>query len=141
MECIKTIRIEPKCIDKSEKSYFTNAVKQWVKIKKDIRLNGESGYTHIKLDFSDGAYLDRIFYRDATGRLLGFIQYFQEDNWGEKTADLRLLVNPKYWRQGIGTKLLEEAFRIWPIDIMAQTYNPCELKFLFRYLNSHLSKP
>lgn len=50
--------------------------------------------------------------------------------WFSESCEFGTFVQPEKRRQGIGTRLLAEAMKIWPIDFKKQTYSADGLAFI-----------
>jgi GNAT superfamily N-acetyltransferase len=79
-----------------------------------------------------------LFYDDA-GCLRGMLKYFEKDvprsnQFGDylvaHAGELVIIVDPRYQRRGVGTKLLREAIAQWQIDLERQRYTPSGAAFV-----------
>jgi GNAT superfamily N-acetyltransferase len=69
-----------------------------------------------------------IEYRDERGLLHGVVTF-------EEGRRLFLMVDPDCQRQGIPTKLMQEAVKRWPIDFEKQRYTEDGAKFFSAFLH------
>jgi hypothetical protein len=68
------------------------------------------------------SWVRTLLHRDEHGRLQGILYYYTEDTGLEKPGHINMLVKSVRQRRGIGTSLLEEAMRRWPVDLDQQNY-------------------
>jgi GNAT superfamily N-acetyltransferase len=101
-------------------------------------------------ELSDGRIVDCLLYYGEEG-LRGILNHYDFDapnpNYNEVSAlfgaeefierkgNFNVWVHPEYRRQGIATKLLDEASRRWGIDIQQQRYSEDGIKFITAYIN------
>ena len=78
--------------------------------------------------------VDCLLWRDTTGTLRGILNHYPIDMppW-EKAGNLTMLVQPGWRRRGIGSALLDEARRRWPVDLGVQTYTDDGRRFIAAY--------
>lgn len=82
----------------------------------------------------DTGVVDCLLYRNADG-LVGILNYYSIDFPPyERAGNCNVFVKPSHYRQGIGTALLDEARRRWPIDLQAQRYTAMGSTFIRHYL-------
>ena len=148
MENIKESLQGSKLIAKDERGEFSYAVKQWIMGEKFYDLNDADRtpgitynmtphITYYKKRMRMKYIITHLMYRDDEGHLLGYFSYHTVDRLQEIKRDLNLRVHPRHWREGIGTKLLEMGFKIWPIDLNEHHYSESGIKFIEAYEKSH----
>jgi len=121
---------------KEEQREYEFAEKLWKEKKSLFGVNGNPGITYQKT-VSRKENVEHLIYRDVYGNLLAFLQYRGEHASKEKRGDLNLRVHSDFWRKGIGSLLLEEAYKHWPVDLNAQEYTIFGIKFINSFRNSH----
>lgn len=74
--------------------------------------------------------VDCLLYRNRRGKLIGILYHYPEGGIMEngyvleKPGAINILVKPECQRQGIATKLADEAARRWVIDVTVQEHTP-----------------
>ena len=66
----------------------------------------------------------------------GILNHFPADIPGpfpERAGNVTIMVDPRFRRKGIGSKLLAEAMRRWHIDLANQDYTPLGWAFVQRW--------
>jgi len=115
---------------------FPNFQEKWNKLVKYYPKQGESGFTFSFHHLFGVRYAEYIIYRNEEGEMVGIITYYLHDYFHlERAGNLNISVDPKYWRNGIGLKLLKEAIRKWNIDFNKQTYTRSGIRLLLTFLN------
>ena len=76
----------------------------------------------------DAFSIEALEYRDRDGLLRGVVIW-------EPRGALSIVVDPACRRQGIATKLMQEAVRHWPIDFEVQSYTSDGAKFFRKFLS------
>jgi GNAT superfamily N-acetyltransferase len=85
----------------------------------------------------EGVYVNQLRFHDSEGVLRGILRLHNEamaggkdateyewDDWEQEPGFLLIRVSPERLRRGIGTALLQEAYRRnWPIDLDKQTFS------------------
>jgi GNAT superfamily N-acetyltransferase len=79
-------------------------------------------------------WVDCLLYRDKTGRVRGICNHYPTTNEFEDAGNVNIWVDPAWQRRGIGTQLLDEAHRRWPIDLRQQRYSFSGARFAQAYL-------
>lgn len=100
--------------------------------------HGEAGISYFRGVLSPEEWVDCLLYRDANGKLIGILNYYPIDLPPEMAGNFTLRVKQSAKRQGVGTGLLEEAFRRWKIDPRQQTYTIEGMEFMKKFLRTHV---
>jgi GNAT superfamily N-acetyltransferase len=85
--------------------------------------HGEPGITYFE-DRVGGIFtVDCLLYRDTAGELVGLFEHYPLGLPPfEREKAIALHVRPDHQRQGVATRLLEEALRRWPLDLDHQAW-------------------
>lgn len=95
---------------------------------------GQPGITYRKDTAGESgseAVSEALLFYGPDGSLAGVVNYFPNDIWTdgpsrlliERAGHFSVVVAPKCQRRGIGTRLLREATKRWPIDFEHQYYS------------------
>jgi GNAT superfamily N-acetyltransferase len=85
--------------------------------------------------------IDCLLWRNNKGHLVGILNHYPVDcrdidgRLLERAGNVNLWVRPDRYRRGIGTRLLAEANRRWPIDWTRQSYTASGRALIARYLS------
>lgn len=110
---------------------------KWNKVIKHYPKKGEPGFTFSCQHLFGVRYAEYILFRNEDGEMCGIITYYLQDYFHlEKAGNLNISVDPRYWRKGIGLKLLLEAIKKWDIDFNKQIYTCSGIKLLLAFLNT-----
>jgi GNAT superfamily N-acetyltransferase len=86
--------------------------------------DGPEGISYFKGEAGAGAgkHVDCLLYRRA-GKLVGVLYHYPFDFPPyEVRGNVNVMVDPGHQRSGIGSQLLAEAEKRWPLDWQAQSY-------------------
>lgn len=87
--------------------------------------SGPPGVSYFKGEIDSERWVDCLLWRDASGKLEGILNHFPMDFPPyEEKGNVNVIVRSSSRRQGIGTKLMLEAFHRWNINLSQQTYTP-----------------
>ncbi len=73
-----------------------------------------------------------LWYDDAS-KLRGILNYYPVGSPAERPGEFNITVHPAWRRRGIGTELLDEAFKRWPIELDRQRWTAEGLAFIKAY--------
>lgn len=96
---------------------------------------GDPGISYFRGDLTDGRWVDCLLWRDREGLLRGILNHYPVDvpPW-ERAGNFNIYVDPRFYRQGIGTELVTEADLRWSLDFEQQDYTPNGAKLVAKYL-------
>jgi GNAT superfamily N-acetyltransferase len=115
---------------------FPDYEKIWDKILLTQPEKGVAGISGITRIYGKGLFSLCITYRDDTGNLIGFFEYFPVEGFVDiKKGDFSITVDPKRFREGVGSKLLQEAMNRIEINLEQQYYTPLGYKLVRSYLD------
>jgi hypothetical protein len=102
---------------------------------------GPAGVSYFRGNVSEVLWVDCLLYRNEAGQLLGILNHYPLD-WPpfEKAGNINIWVCPEHLQQGIGTALLTEAFRRWPINLLQQRYTVAGLQFVRRFVEREMNE-
>ncbi|SRR6266540_5451457 len=99
---------------------------------------GLSHERHTVPEYSPDAIVDCLLWRGEDGTLLGILYYYPNDvPLYERAGNVNILVDPDRRREGIGTRLLAEAYRRWLLDFDTQDYTSAGLGLVTAYEERH----
>lgn len=84
---------------------------------------GPPGISYFPGPLPSGNVVDCLLWRDEGGILRGILNHYPFESRWEKIGNVNVWVAPGHQRQGIGTRLVEEAMNRWPIDFQQQRYS------------------
>ena len=76
--------------------------------------------------------VDCLLYRSDAGIVIGILNHYGFDSPWEKTGNVNIWVRRDQRRKGIGTALITEADRRWPINLDQQRFTPDGVEFAQR---------
>lgn len=81
--------------------------------------------------------VDCLLYYDGDGMLRGILNHYNFDDTDalEQSGNINIFVDPTCKRQGIGTKLLDEAKRRYGFNVEQQTYTLEGVHFITKWLS------
>lgn len=80
--------------------------------------------------------VDCLLYRDKSGKVRGILNYYATDfPPHERAGNVNVLVDPKWQRRGIASKLLSEAQRRWTINWEQQAYTEAGARLVQAFLH------
>jgi len=99
---------------------------------------GKAGIDYFKGVVDSRVYVDCLLYRNEEGDLIGILNHYPMDVPPfEIKGNFGIWIKPENQRQGIATKLLQEALnRYDDITIEQQKYTPEGLKFITNFLKT-----
>ena len=95
-------------------------------LRKSDRL-AEPGIRLVTHTILNAFSIEVLEYRDPDGLLRGVAIW-------EPRGSLSITVDPDFRRQGIATKLMQEAVKHWPIVFESQSYTPDGANFIRKFL-------
>lgn len=110
----------------------------WVSQAMQYPAKGDPGVGYFAGEVGGGKPpVDCILYRGDDGRLLGILNHYPVDYppW-EKAGNVNIWVHPQALRNGIATKMLDEAMSRWSIDLDQQRFTRAGADFATAYVNS-----
>lgn len=92
---------------------------------------GKPGLTYSQEDLDASHKVNVLLHRDDKGIANGVLYHYRDGFPGfEKKGNVNVMVDPSAQRQGIATKLWDEADRRWKINLKQQTYTAEGRKFI-----------
>jgi GNAT superfamily N-acetyltransferase len=84
--------------------------------------------------------IDCLLWRNEAGELVGILNHYPfRTPEGQEPGTFNVWVKPGWQRRGIASRLGDEAFRRWDIDIALQKYTPAGVALAEHWLARHQS--
>jgi ribosomal protein S18 acetylase RimI-like enzyme len=83
---------------------------------------GRPGISYVCGVISDDLRVDCLLYRDKHGKIRGILNHFPIDCVLERAGNILVIVDPRFRRKKIATKLLREAQSRWVVNFDQQSY-------------------
>lgn len=88
---------------------------------------GEPGISYFRGDTPHG-HVDCLLYRNRRGHVVGILNHYPTTTIWEKAGNVNVWVHPRRQRRGIGSALVTEAAKRWPINFEQQRYTVAGVK-------------
>ena len=117
---------------------YININPQWEYFAADYPATGEPGIVYrrdVAAKFGPNAVSESLLCYDRDGKLVGILNYFPNNvPFLERAGNFNVIVHPKSRRRGIGTSLLHEAVKRWPINFEQQRYSHSGARLIHNFL-------
>ena len=103
--------------------------------------DGPPGISYFKGVVDESTWVDCLLYRDSDGKIIGILNHYpfstkdpDDPRIGERKGNINIFVDPKRKREGIATKLVNEATVRYNVDLRKQRYSDEGAKFINKYI-------
>jgi GNAT superfamily N-acetyltransferase len=128
---------------------------QWETLSEVFPHTGEPGIAHqrqVHGELGPHAVTESLLYYNESGNLVGVLNYYPNDvpapaghvlqiledpsrRFIERAGNFVVIVHPEHQRTGVGTKLLREAVKRWPINFEQQDYTWAGANLIKKFLS------